>query len=170
VTVRAFVGLGSNLNDPVWQLGRGFRALAALPETRLVAESPLYRNDAVGPVPQAAFINGVAELETALNPYALLDALQETEVVLGRKRDGPRWGPRIIDLDLLIYADRRIRDERLTLPHPEIPRRRFVLVPLSDIAPRLVIPGHGSVGSLLSKAPPHRMQRISPDGSSLKAG
>lgn len=170
MNVRAFVALGSNLDDPVAQLRRGYEALASLPETRLVATSPLYRNDAVGPVPQPAFINGVAEIETALTPHALLDKLQETERILGRKRDGSRWGPRMIDLDLLTYTDLEIRDQRLALPHPEICRRRFVLVPLSDIAPDLFIPGQGPVGTLLSQAPPHAMHRISPDEPSLKAG
>lgn len=170
MTECAFVALGSNLEDPVRQLGRAFEALAELPDTRLVSESPMYRNQAVGPEPQPAYVNAVAKIDTGLNPHALLDALQKTEISLGRAPNRARWAPRIIDLDLLIYDDLEIRDERLTVPHPEICRRRFVLLPLSDIAPDLIVPGCGPVDDLLSRAPRHDMQRIPPKGRSLAAG
>lgn len=166
----AYVGLGSNLGQPVLQIRRGYEALAALPESRLVAESPLYKNDAVGPTPQPPFVNGVAEIETALSPHELLNALLETERAMGRMRDGSRWGPRTIDLDLLTYGDCEIDDENLTLPHPEMSRRRFVLLPLSDIAPCLVIPGCGPIDTLLAQAPPHPMRRCSSRDSSVDAG
>ncbi len=170
MTVRAFIGLGSNLNDPVAQVMRAFAALDALPNATLAAAAPLYQNDALGPDPQPAFINSVAELETRLSPHRLLDELQTIEIAMGRVRDGTRWSPRIIDLDLLIYADLEICDKRLTLPHPDICQRRFVLLPLSDLAPDLIIPGRGSVRCELSRAPAHSMQRISSTEHALKAG
>ena len=169
MTACAFVGLGSNLDQPVVQIRRGYEALAALPESRLVAESPLYKNDAVGPTPQPPFVNGVAEIETTLSPHGLLNALLDAERIMGRRRDGSRWGPRTIDLDLLTHGDCEIQDDDLTLPHPEISRRRFVLLPLRDIAPDLVIPGYGPIDALLSQAPPHPMQRCSSSDCSLGA-
>lgn len=170
MSVRAFIALGSNLGDPVVQVTRALDALAVLPESRLMEVAPFYQNVALGPDPQPEFINCVAEIDTTLTPHALLDAIQSTEASMGRVRNDIRWSPRLIDLDLLIYGDLELQDDRLTLPHPEICARRFVLQPLNDIAPDLIIPGHGPVGRVLSKAPAHEMRRISAAEYARKAG
>lgn len=149
---RAYVGLGSNQTDPVDQLRRALLELDLLPRTRLAAQSPLYRSAPVGPPDQPRFINAVAALETALDATALLDGLQAIEQAHGRIRTR-RWGPRTLDLDLLLYDDLRRDDPRLTLPHPRLHERAFVLQPLHAIAPDLWIPGHGRVVDLLSICP-----------------
>lgn len=138
--VRAYIGLGSNLGDPAGQLRSALRALAALPETRLAARSSLYRSAPLGPVDQPDYVNGVAALETFLTPLALLERLNAIEAAQGRVRDGQRWGPRTLDLDLLLYGDERIDSPRLSLPHPGLGQRDFVLVPLYEIAPDLTLP------------------------------
>ncbi len=167
---RAFIALGSNLDDPLAQIDAALRALSALPDTRLVKRSPLYRNQAVGPGRQPEFINAVAELVTALEPYALLDAIQGIEAAQGRNREAERWVPRVIDLDIVLYGQRQIRDDRLTLPHPELHRRRFVLQPLNDIAPDIVIPGCGPLHELLRQAPKHEMTEVALSASVLASG
>lgn len=156
----AYIALGSNLNDPQSQIEAGFRALAALPATRLTARSPSYRNRALGHEPQPDFINAVAALLTGLGPHQLLNALQAIEIAQGRERHAERWAPRVIDLDLLLYGDLQMRDGRLTLPHPELLKRRFVLQPLSDIAPDLEIPGHGALRDLLQRSPAHELIEV----------
>lgn len=147
----AFIGVGSNLREPVEQVRLAIEALATLPDTRLVRSSPLYRNPAVGPGRQPDYVNAVAELRTGLGPGALLDGLQAIETRMGRERGPVRWSPRVIDLDLLLYGARRIDDERLTVPHPRMAERAFVLYPLADIAPDLEIPGRGSLSVLLER-------------------
>ena len=148
---RAYIGLGSNLRDPRMQLQRGLAALAALPGSRCVACSSLYRSIPLGP-PQPDYINAVAALDTRLEPLALLDALQDLEARQGRVREeGTRWGPRVLDLDLLLYDALILDGPRLTLPHPELSRRDFVLYPLYEIAPHLNIPRLGSLKDLLGQ-------------------
>jgi len=137
----AFIGLGSNVGDPLAQVRAALGALDRLPESRLHAASPLYRSRPMGPQDQPDFINAVAWLTTALAPHALLDELQQVETAAGRQRSGQRWGPRPLDLDLLLYGDARFADERLTVPHPGVVERPFVLRPLADIAGERVIPG-----------------------------
>lgn len=149
--VRAFVGLGSNLGGPIDQVKRALDALAALPESRMVRHSRLYRSKPWGVVEQPAFVNAVAELETTLQPRTLLDALLAIEQVQGRRRDGGRWGPRLIDLDLLCHDTAEIDEPGLRLPHPHIAERAFVLVPLAEIAGDLAIPGMGVASSLLAQ-------------------
>lgn len=139
----AYVGLGSNLDTPVAQVTAGFEALSRIPATRLVARSRLYGSAPMGPSDQPDYVNAVAKLDTSLDPHALLDQLQTTESAAGRDRSGKRWGPRTLDLDLLLYDDLHCRDERLTLPHPGVSERAFVLVPLAEIAPALTLPGTG---------------------------
>lgn len=170
MTTRAFVALGSNLNEPVKQIEEALAALSELADTTFEARSPLYRNEALGSDRQPAFVNGVAELYTGLGPHALLDALQAIEAAQGRTRDGTRSGPRTIDLDILLYGDMEIRDDRLRVPHPEMHRRRFVLEPLRDIAADLSVPGRGPLRDLIDRAPPHALTRIAPGTASLKAG
>lgn len=150
-TNTAYIGIGSNLEQPVEQVLRARRALAGLPRTRLVGFSPLYRNPAVGPGEQPDYVNAVAAIETKLEPRALLEALQAIEAAQGRVRNGVRWQPRTLDLDVLLYAERVIREEGLTVPHPHIQERAFVLRPLADLAPELVIPGLGPVTRLLAQ-------------------
>ncbi len=148
VLVPAYVGLGSNLDDPAMQLRRAFDALGALPQTRLVARSALYQNPPMGPAGQPDFVNAVAGLLTALAPDVLLAALQAIEDRHGRRRDGSRWGPRVLDLDLLLYGDRRLQTGTLTLPHPGLSERAFVLWPLAQVAPDLRLPLGARVASL----------------------
>jgi 2-amino-4-hydroxy-6-hydroxymethyldihydropteridine diphosphokinase len=149
-TVTACVALGSNLDDPRAQVERGFVALAALPQTTLSARSRLYRTKPWGVADQPDFINAAARLETALAPRALLDALLAIEAGAGRVR-GARNGPRILDLDLLLYGDRIIDEPDFVLPHPRLHERAFVLLPLTDVASGLEIPGHGRVADLLAR-------------------
>ena len=140
------IGLGSNLEDPVRQVCSALAELAGLPRSQLLLQSSLYRSPPMGPAGQPDYVNAAALIETALEPLELLDALQAIEAAHGRLR-GLRWGPRTLDLDLLVYADLRLRHPRLVLPHPGIGQRAFVLVPLAEIAPDLVIPGTGSVAA-----------------------
>jgi 2-amino-4-hydroxy-6-hydroxymethyldihydropteridine diphosphokinase len=141
----AYVGLGANLGD---REGTIRAAVADLPG--VVAVSTLRETDPVGITDQPRFLNGVAALETGLTPRELLDVLLAVERRLGRER-GRRWGPRTIDLDLLLYGDEVIDETGLTIPHPRLHERRFVLEPLADLAPKLAVPGHGRVKDLLAK-------------------
>ena len=155
-----YIGIGSNLERPVQQVLQARDALAGLPDTRLLGFSPLYRNPAVGPGEQPDYVNAVAAMETRLAPLELLDALQAIEANQGRVRGSVRWEPRTLDLDLLLYGDCEISDERLTLPHPRMRQRAFVLKPLLDIAPGLDVPGLGSVTKLLGAVSEASLQRI----------
>ena len=145
---RAYIALGANLGDPPAQLQAALRSLRSAPALEVVAVSPLYRTPPLGPPGQPDYCNAVCVVDTALEPEALLDLLQGIENAAGRKRDGERWGPRLLDLDLLHMEGRVSRTPRLTLPHPELQRRAFVLMPLARVAPELVIPGLGPVATL----------------------
>lgn len=147
--MRAYVALGSNLGDSRQQLLNALEALACLPNTQVIARSRFYRTPPWGMHDQPDFLNAVTVLETPLSPHDLLDALLGIERNAGRERGGERWGPRTLDLDLLHVAGETVSDERLTLPHPHIAERAFVLLPLSDVAPELEIPGQGRVADLL---------------------
>jgi len=157
---RAFVGLGSNLGEPRRQVERAFDELAALASTRLVARSPSYRSAPWGVTEQPAFVNAVAELDTYLPPRELLQALLAIERRYGRVRDGTRWGPRTLDLDLLACGDLRIDEPGLVLPHPQIARRAFVLVPLAQVAPDFVVAGAGRVRDLLAAVDASEVVRL----------
>jgi 2-amino-4-hydroxy-6-hydroxymethyldihydropteridine diphosphokinase len=146
----SYVALGSNLDDPGAQVERGFAALAALPGTLLRARSRRYRTSPWGVVDQPDFVNAVARLETSLAPRTLLDVLLAIEARAGRVR-GLRYGPRVLDLDLLLYGDCELREAGLTLPHPRLHERAFVLLPLADLAPDLEVPGRGRVADLLAQ-------------------
>lgn len=141
------IGLGSNLADPARQLNDALRRLDALERTAVLDVSPFYRTTPVGPQDQPDFINAVARIETAFSPLALLDALQQIESRAGRVRTR-RWGPRTLDLDLLTYGDLVYHDARLTVPHPRLQERAFVLIPLHDVSPDLVLPDHRAVAML----------------------
>jgi 2-amino-4-hydroxy-6-hydroxymethyldihydropteridine diphosphokinase len=144
----AYVALGANLGDPVAAVQAALAALAGLPDSRVVRASSLYRTAPVGLSNQPDFINAVAALETALAPEALLDALFAIEAGFGRVR-AAKNGPRTIDLDLLLHGDLELAQPRLTLPHPRLHLRAFVLVPLAEIAPDLRLPRRGSVAAWL---------------------
>ena len=144
----AYIALGANLGDPATTVRAAFGALANLPESRVLHCSSLYRTAPVGLADQPEFITAVAKLETTLAPEALLDALHEIEQRFGRVR-AERNGPRTLDLDLLLYDDQFIDLPRLTLPHPRLHLRAFVLQPLAEIAPDLAIPGRGTVAAWL---------------------
>ena len=144
----AYVGLGSNLHMPARQIEDALGLLADLPATRLVLRSSLYRSSPLGGIEQPDFVNAAAALLTALDPLQLLTELQQIEERQGRERDGARWGPRVLDLDLLVYGGEIIDQPGLTVPHPGIAERNFVLLPLGEIAPQLEIPGLGRVARL----------------------
>ena len=163
-TSTVYIGIGSNLGQPLEQVRRARDALADLPGTRLIGMSPLYRNPAIGPGDQPDYVNAVAAIETRLGPHALLDALQAIEARQGRTRGAVRWQPRTVDLDLLVYGDRAISDQRLTVPHPHIHERAFVLKPLLDLAPDLDVPGLGPVASLLACVADGLLRRIDDAG------
>ena len=144
----AYIGVGSNLEDPRRQVLAAFERLRRLPRTQLVSTSRLYRSRPFGSVDQPEFINAVAGVLTQLDPPALFSELHAIERAMGRPEQHEHWGPRVIDLDLLAFGSERRSDPALTLPHPRIVERNFVLYPLSDIAPELELPGLGRVADL----------------------
>ena len=145
----AYIALGSNLEQPQRQLQAGLDALARLPDTQLIAQSSFYRSAPVGYVNQPDFVNAVAALRTSLEPRALLDALLAIEREHGRERDFPN-APRTLDLDIALYGERVIIEPGLTVPHPRMQQRAFVMVPLAEIAPDARVPGLGRVRDLLA--------------------
>ncbi len=155
-----YIGIGSNLNSPVEQVETAFGLLGELPQSRLVARSSLYRSAPFGGIEQPDFVNAVAALETQLDARSLLGQLQHIEQSRGREHGGERWGPRIIDLDLLVYDDVVIDEPDLTVPHPGIAERNFVLLPLREIAPGLEIPGLGRVDSIAVNEEEPRISHI----------
>lgn len=157
----AYVALGGNLGDPQATVRAGLAALAALPQTTLAAASSLYRSAPVGHADQPDFINAVAQLSTALEPQALLAALHATEARFGRVRSF-RNAPRTLDLDLLLYDAQRIEEPGLTLPHPRMHERAFVLAPLLEIAPGCVIPGIGPAAERLADCSEPAIERLPP--------
>ena len=156
----AYIGIGANLGTPRTQVLDALEALAGLPHSRLLRQSSLYRSPPMGPADQPDYINAVAALETRLSPSELLQALLELERRHGRVRHGERWGPRTLDLDILLYGDRVIREPHLTVPHPGIQARAFVLYPLAEIAPDLRIPGQGALADLLVRCPLSGLERL----------
>lgn len=156
----AYVGVGSNLSDPRAQVLRAMEALATLPATRLVARSPLYQTPPFGEVVQPPFVNAAAGLLTQLSPEDLLAALRSLEKVLGREPPRERWGPRVIDLDLLVVGAEKRATDSLKLPHPGIAERDFVLYPLADISPDLEIPGLGSARRLRDRVADRGVKRL----------
>jgi 2-amino-4-hydroxy-6-hydroxymethyldihydropteridine diphosphokinase len=150
--VRVCIGLGGNLGDVAEAIEHAFNAFNGLPGTRLLRRSRLYRTPAWGMTTQPDFINAAAELSTTLTPDALLAELLRIERAAGRDREtrSERWGPRVLDLDLLLYGDTTIAHPGLCIPHPHMHERAFVLVPLAEIAPDAFVPGRGRVGALLA--------------------
>ena len=144
----AYVGLGSNLQGPAGQLESAFELLAGITDTRLVGKSSLYRSAPFGGVEQPDFVNAVAALMTRLSAAELLFELQRIENERGRERGDVQWGPRVLDLDLLVYSNQTISEHDLIVPHPGIGERNFVLLPLGEVAPGLNIPGLGQIYKL----------------------
>jgi 2-amino-4-hydroxy-6-hydroxymethyldihydropteridine diphosphokinase len=152
VTIRAYVGLGSNLGDREATLLRALELLAAEPRLTVVAVSVFRDTEPVGYVEQPRFLNGVAAVDTELSARELLDRLLGVERSLGRRRSGPRFGPRTVDLDLLLYGDATIEEPGLSVPHPRLGDRRFVLEPLAELDPSLTLPDGRKVLDLLGES------------------
>jgi 2-amino-4-hydroxy-6-hydroxymethyldihydropteridine diphosphokinase len=146
-----YIGLGSNLADPHAQVERALSVLGDLPHTRLLRRSRLYRSAPWGRADQPEFVNAVAEIETELSARVLLGALLAIERSAGRERDATRWGPRVLDLDILVYGDQLIDEPGLHVPHPHLHERAFVLLPLAEIVPDLTVPGFGRVDELMRR-------------------
>ncbi|MBT8446495.1 MAG: 2-amino-4-hydroxy-6-hydroxymethyldihydropteridine diphosphokinase [Gammaproteobacteria bacterium] len=146
----ACVGLGANLDEPVRQVTRALKELDAIAGATVTRVSSLYRTPPLGPGDQPDYVNAVAELSCTIGPHALLDALQAIENAHGRRRGAVRWTPRTLDLDLLLYGNQVIADERLTVPHRELANRAFVLVPLNELDSDKVIPGQPPLAELLA--------------------
>ncbi|RMH81936.1 2-amino-4-hydroxy-6-hydroxymethyldihydropteridine diphosphokinase [Pseudomonas sp. AOB-7] len=157
---RVYIGLGSNLAEPLQQLRDALAALAQLPDTRLLAHSSFYASDPLGPPDQPRYVNAVAALDTALQPWTLLDSLQRIEQEQGRVRKAERWGPRTLDLDILLFGERSIADERLTVPHYHMHARPFVLYPLAELAAELQLPDGRRLSELLAACPFTGLERL----------
>jgi 2-amino-4-hydroxy-6-hydroxymethyldihydropteridine diphosphokinase len=162
-SVTVYIGLGSNLELPHRQIRKAIQAISQITDTRVVAESGLYSSrplvPASGPVAQPDYCNAVVKIETRLDPLTLLDHLQLIEHAQGRERL-QHWGPRTIDLDILMFDNLQMSDERLTLPHPGISQRAFVLHPLSSIDDSLDIPGHGMLRELIKSCPKNGLRYL----------
>ena len=158
--VSAYIGLGGNLDDPAERVSQAVFELDSLPDCRVDQVSSLYRSAPLGPPGQADYINAVACLCTRLSARKLLSAMQYIEQRHGRDSRGPRWGPRTLDLDLLLYADRIIDEPDLSVPHPEMASREFVLYPLYEIAPSLFIPGMGWLKEHVAQCPRRGLRKL----------
>ena len=154
-----YIGLGSNMESPRQHITTAIDALGEIQSTRILNVSSLYKSKPVGPQDQDDYVNAVAELETELMPLDLLDSLQTIENEHGRVRN-ERWGPRTLDLDILMYADEIIQNDRLTIPHIEMTNRCFVLVPLAEIKPDCRIPGKGLVSEILNNIDQDGLERL----------
>ena len=163
--IPAYVALGSNLSDPERQIELGVLGARRARDTQLVARSALWKNPPLGPQDQPDFVNAAAGLLTTRTPRDFLAALKDIERRMGRTEPAVRWGPRVIDLDLLVFGDRRIDEPGLTLPHPGLPQRNFVLYPLAEFAAELWVPGHGRVRMLQRQATGDGLERLAPRGS-----
>jgi 2-amino-4-hydroxy-6-hydroxymethyldihydropteridine diphosphokinase len=159
--MKAWLGLGSNLQDPVSQLRLAINRLSDTDSIRILRRSSLYCTPPWGDEQQGEFINAVVQIETGLAPLALLHVLLSIEDEMGRQRSERRWGPRVIDIDLLLYDDQFIHSTELDLPHPRMHERAFVLIPLCELERTLEIPGYGSVTSLLSQLDCSGVRRLS---------
>jgi len=157
--MRVFIGLGSNLENPEQQIKTAVNDMGSLSESKLIACSSLYSSPPMGPQDQPDYINAVIELETTLLPHVLLDELQSIEQQHGRVRKR-HWGERTLDLDILVYGDKLLNDERLTVPHPGVAERAFVLYPLAELAVDLVIPTLGKVEPLLADCPIGELRKL----------
>ncbi len=159
---RVYLGLGSNLAEPRQQLEAALQALAEVADSHLVAVSSFYASDPLGPPDQPRYVNAVAALDTRLAPLALLDATQAIEQQQGRVRKDERWGPRTLDIDILLFGARLIDEPRLQVPHYHLQARAFVLYPLADLAPELQLPDGRRLPDLLAACPFAGLERLAP--------
>jgi len=160
-TEEVFIGLGSNIGDSATIIEQALSALGNVTQCSLRGRSSLYRSAALGDIPQDDYINAVARIDTSLEPMALLLELQAIEQAYYRRRDQEqRWAPRTLDLDIILFGNRNIADSHLTVPHPELAGRRFVLEPMFEIDGDRFIPGHGSLSYLIDHAPAIAMQKL----------
>jgi len=157
--MHAYIGLGSNLDDPQAQIKTAIKDIASMTQTDLLQSSSLYKSPPMGPQDQPDYINAVVCVETLLSAHELLDSLQTIEQQHGRIRKR-HWGERTLDLDILLFADKVIADERLTVPHPGLAERAFVVYPLAEIAPDLIISGLGELKQILAKCPLEGLQKV----------
>ncbi|MGY0614248.1 2-amino-4-hydroxy-6-hydroxymethyldihydropteridine diphosphokinase [Vibrio sp. FJH11] len=149
--ITAYIAVGSNLADPVCQAKQAIEALKALPDSEFIKASELYSSTPMGPQNQPDYINAVVAIKTNLTPLQLLDCTQAIELEQGRVRKDERWGPRTLDLDIILYGNEVINSERLTIPHYGMKEREFVLYPLAEIAPSLQLPDGTEVSTLLKQ-------------------
>ncbi|MCG6396314.1 2-amino-4-hydroxy-6-hydroxymethyldihydropteridine diphosphokinase [Vibrio alginolyticus] len=147
------MAIGSNLADPLDQVNRAIAALGAIPQSRLVRHSAFYRTAPMGPAGQPDYLNAAVLLETDLTPHQLLDATQAIELAHGRVRKDERWGPRTLDLDIMLFGDMVISDARLTVPHYGLKVREFMLYPLAEIAPGLILPDGEPLAAVVARTP-----------------
>jgi len=156
----AYIGIGSNLDDPVRQVKEALEELDTIPDSILISKSGLYGSKPMGPADQPEYVNAVAALDTLLSPEELLQALQKIEQRLGREPGGEKWGPRVIDLDLLLYGKKKISSDTLTVPHPGMHERDFVIIPLAEIAGNMSIPGKGQLSTLIAACENHSVKKL----------
>ncbi|MDZ7870249.1 MAG: 2-amino-4-hydroxy-6-hydroxymethyldihydropteridine diphosphokinase [Rheinheimera sp.] len=161
--IRVYIGLGANLAEPVLQLQRAVTALKQLPDSQLVAVSSFYGSKPMGPQDQPDYVNAVAALDTTLAADTLLDELQRIELEQGRQRKDERWGPRTLDLDILLYGDEILATPRLTVPHYGLHQREFVIYPLLELAPLLFIPGLGALAEIAVQVPRNGLTILTAD-------
>ena len=158
--VEAYIGLGSNLSDPQTQVISAIQELNSIPDTHVLKVSSLYASKPMGPSDQPDYVNAVAKISTSLSPERLLDELQGLEQAHRRKRDGKRWGPRTLDLDIILFGDLQMETKLLQIPHYGISEREFVLIPLQELQANLIIPGKGAIEDLISQLPTYELQKL----------
>lgn len=157
-----YIGLGANLNNPISQVETALEELAKLRQSKLVASSQIYISKPMGPADQPDYVNAVALIETELTPHQVFDYTCEIELNHGRVRNGEHWGPRTLDLDILLYDQQEVQDPTLTIPHYGLKEREFVIYPLLDITPNLILPCGTSVKSLTKQVPLNGMAPLQP--------
>ena len=153
---RVYIAIGSNLASPLEQVNAAIQAIGEIPDSRIMAVSSFYRTPPLGPQDQPDYLNAAVALETTLAPEALLDHTQRIELLQGRVRKAERWGPRTLDLDIMLFGDEVINTERLTVPHYDMKNRGFMLWPLVEIAPELLFPGNTPLRTYLAQNYPQR--------------
>ena len=160
MTIRVYIGIGSNLDNPVAQVLEAVEELEMIPDTILAERSTLYSARPMGPGDQPDYVNAVVAMDTLLSADELHKALISIEDLQGRTRGGDKWGPRIIDLDLLLYGNQVVDTPTLTVPHPGMHERDFVIIPLEEVAGNLKIPGRGHLYSLINKCKSHSLKKL----------
>ena len=160
MTIRVYIGLGSNLEDPVAQVLEAVEELEMIPDSILVSRSSLYRGKPMGPADQPDYVNAVVAMDTLLSAENFLQELIRIEDLQGRARGGEKWGPRIIDLDLLMYGKQKINTPDLIVPHPGMHERDFVIIPLSELVGDVNVPGQGRLTALINKCENHSLRKL----------